>query len=74
MIIKEITVSVQGNTEESAEEILQEFIRWLDGSGEQAFWDHCGIRDSAGANTAIVYRLEGSSYLPSVVIKEYPDN
>ena len=53
--MQNITISVQGLTEDRAKDIAQQFMDWLNGSGEQAFWDYCGMRDEIGRHVKITY-------------------
>jgi hypothetical protein len=67
---KEITITVQGLTEESAAEIVQQFIGWLTSCGEQDFYDYCRMNDDIGTNTEIVHYTADDLYLPEIVITE----
>jgi hypothetical protein len=50
-----VTICIKGVTEDRAKEIAEQFMDWLNGSGEQAFWDYCGIRNEIGKNVKITY-------------------
>jgi hypothetical protein len=68
---REIKITVVGLTAESAKLIAQQFISWLSNSGEQEFWDCCGLQYEIGENTHFDYDFTDNKYTEWIVISEY---
>ena len=67
-----IQITVIGLSPENAKKIAQQFISWMDNSGEQMFWDCCSIRGESGEHTVFDYNYEPdkNQYTQWIVIKE----
>jgi hypothetical protein len=68
IIKRSITITVHGLSENSADTIVQQFIRWLDNHGEQDFWNTC---EQIAEHTDFEYSVEANKYIPHIDIKEY---